>query len=135
MKRNYKIATILSVAFIMVSTLFILNQKATNHNELTEKVSMVDSEYEIEKKFATCIDQRYLPFDFYVDNKYLIEYDGKQHFDKESIFDYEYTHKHDLIKSQWCKDNNIPLIRIPYTHFDNLCLNDLLLETSNFIEK
>lgn len=51
MKRNYKIATILSVAFIMVSTLFILNQKATNHNELIEKVSMVDSEYEIEKKF------------------------------------------------------------------------------------
>jgi len=51
MKRNYKIATILSVAFIMVSTLFILNQKATNHNELTEKVNMVDSEYEIEKKF------------------------------------------------------------------------------------
>lgn len=51
MKRNYKIATILSVAFIMVSTLFILNQKAINHNELIEKVSMVDSEYEIEKKF------------------------------------------------------------------------------------
>lgn len=51
MKRNYKIATVLSVAFIMVSTLFILNQKATNHNELTEKISMVDSEYEIEKKF------------------------------------------------------------------------------------
>ena len=51
MKRNYKIATILSVAFITVSTLFILNQKATNHNELIEKVSMVDSEYEIEKKF------------------------------------------------------------------------------------
>ena len=51
MKRNYKIATILSVEFIMVSTLFILNQKAINHNELIEKVSMVDSEYEIEKKF------------------------------------------------------------------------------------
>lgn len=51
MKRNYKIATILSVAFIMASTLFILNQKAINHNELIEKVSMVDSEYEIEKKF------------------------------------------------------------------------------------
>lgn len=92
-------------------------------------------EYEIEKKFATCVDQRYLPFDFYVDNKYLIEYDGEQHFNKDSIFDYEYTHKHDLIKSQWCKDNNIPLIRIPYTHYNNLCLEDLLLETSNFIEK
>ena len=92
-------------------------------------------EYEIEKKFATCIDKTYLPFDFYINNKYLIEYDGQQHFDKNNIFDYEYTHKHDLIKSKWCKENNIPLIRIPYTHFDNLCLNDLLLETSNFIEK
>lgn len=92
-------------------------------------------EYEIEKKFATCVDKTYLPFDFYVNNKYLIEYDGKQHFDENTIFDYEYTHNHDIIKSEWCKNNNIPLIRIPYTHYDNLCLNDLLLETSNFIEK
>lgn len=92
-------------------------------------------EYEIEKKFATCVDKRYLPFDFYVENKYLIEYDGEQHFNKDSIFDYEYTHNHDLIKSQWCKDNHIKLIRIPYTHYDNLCLEDLLLETSIFIEK
>lgn len=92
-------------------------------------------EYEIEKKFSTCVDKTYLPFDFFVNNKYLIEYDGEQHYDKESVFDYEYTHKHDLIKSKWCKNNNIPLIRIPYTHYDNLCLNDLLLETSNFIEK
>lgn len=92
-------------------------------------------EYEIEKKFSTCVDKTYLPFDFFVDNKYLIEYDGEQHYNKESIFDYEYTHKHDIIKSEWCKNNNIPLIRIPYTHYDTLCLNDLLLETSNFIEK
>ena len=32
-----------------------------------------------------------------------------------------------------CKENNIPLIRIPYTHLNKLCLEDLLLETSNFI--
>ena len=74
-------------------------------------------------------------FDFYIDDKYLIEYDGKQHFKNEGFFDYESTHRHDLIKNQWCKDNNIPLIRIPYTHYDNLCLEDLLLETSNFIVK
>ncbi len=88
-----------------------------------------------EKRFDSCKDKRTLPFDFYVDNKYLIEYDGSQHYDKDSIYDYEYTHSHDLIKSKWCKDNNIPLIRIPYTHYDDLCLNDLLLETSKFIEK
>lgn len=91
-------------------------------------------EYETEKKFPTCIDQRCLPFDFYVNNQYLIEYDGEQHY-YDGIFDYEYTHKHDLIKSQWCKENNIPLIRIPYSHYNELCLNDLLLQTSNFIEK
>ena len=92
-------------------------------------------EYEIEKKFATCKDKTYLPFDFYIENKYLIEYDGEQHFKEDSIFDYEYTHKHDLMKSEWCKKNNIPLIRIPYTHYKELNIQDLKLETSQFIEK
>ena len=90
--------------------------------------------FEIEKTFSTCKDKRALPFDFFVDNSYLIEYDGIQHYDITTKFDYEYTHKHDLIKSEWCKKNNIPLIRIPYTHYDNLTLNDLILTTSNFIE-
>ena len=113
-----------------------------NHSNISRgNVKIIDIldqngiEYETEKKFATCTDKRYLPFDFYIENKYLVEYDGEQHFNKNNIFNYEYTHQHDLIKSQWCKDNNIPLIRIPYTHYDNLCLEDLLLETSNFIEK
>ena len=91
--------------------------------------------YEIQKKFSTCKDIKELPFDFFVNNEYLIEYDGQQHFKKDSIFDYEYTHKHDLLKSQWCEKNNIPLIRIPYTHYKDLKLEDLLLETSVFIEK
>ena len=60
-----------------------------------------------------------------------IEYDGEQHYKKDNIFDYEYTHRHDEIKNQWCRENNVPLIRIPY----DLCLEDLLLETSNFIKK
>lgn len=91
--------------------------------------------YEIQKKFSTCKDIKELPFDFFVNNEYLIEYDGQQHFKKDSIFGYEYTHKHDLLKSQWCKRNNIPLIRIPYTHYKDLKLEDLLLGTSVFIEK
>ena len=90
--------------------------------------------FELEKKFKTCKDKNYLPFDFYVNNSYLIEYDGIQHYDENTIFDYEYTHKHDLIKTQWCKNNNITLIRIPYTHYDNLTIDDLIPETSNFIE-
>ena len=76
-----------------------------------------------------------MPFDFYVNNEYLIEYDGEQHFDKNSFFNYEYTHIHDKIKSKWCKDNNIPLIRIPYTKYNDLCLEDLLLDKTKFLEE
>ena len=105
------------------------------NSKIIEILNSNNIQYETEKKFNSCKDKRELPFDFYIENKYLIEYDGKQHFDKNSIFDYEYTHNHDLLKSKWCKENNIPLIRIPYTYYDNLCLEDLLLETSSFIEK
>ena len=91
--------------------------------------------FEREKRFKTCKDISYLPFDFYVNDQYLIEYDGKQHFKDEGYFDYESTYAHDLIKNKWCKENNIQLIRIPYTHFKHLTLEDLLLETSNFIVK
>ena len=92
--------------------------------------------YEREKRFESCKDKSYLPFDFYVNNQYIIEFDGKQHFENtNSFYDYDYTHKHDLIKNKWCKDNNIPLIRIPYTHYNDLTLEDLLLESSNYIIK
>lgn len=101
--------------------------------KISEILDSANIEYEIEKKFSTCKDKTYLPFDFYVENKYLIEYDGEQHFNKDSVFDYEYTHKHDEMKNKWCKENNIPLIRIPYTHFELLTLDDLLLEKSKFI--
>lgn len=90
--------------------------------------------FEREKKFNNCKDKSLLPFDFYVNNQYLIEFDGKQHFTEEdTIFDTETTQKHDKIKNDWCLQNNIPLIRIPYTHYEDLKLEDLILETSKFI--
>ncbi len=80
----------------------------------------------------------YAAFDFYVNNQYLIEYDGETHYqynlhgwhDLEQL---EKQQERDIIKNQWCKDNNIPLIRIPYWHLKNLRLEDLLLETSKYI--
>lgn len=74
--------------------------------------------------------------------RYFIEYDGMQHFEKNvrenglgwnNRTNYEKTKERDNLKNQWCKENNIPLIRIPYTHYNDLCLEDLLLETSQFI--
>ena len=94
-----------------------------------------------EATFGTCLfeDTKYpAKFDFYINNKYLIEYDGEQHFSaKNKGWNTEEqlikTQEHDAYKNQWCKDNNIPLIRIPYTHLNDLCIEDLKLETSHFI--
>ena len=76
-------------------------------------------------------------FDFYVDNKYIIEFDGRQHFKDYGNFYFNVPkiQEHDKIKNQWCFENDIPLIRIPYYHLSKIELKDLLLETSNFIVK
>lgn len=80
----------------------------------------------------------YAKFDFYVNNQYFIEYDGETHYQSNLHGWHNAEHlkaqqERDIIKNQWCKDNNIPLIRIPYTHLKDLTLADLQLETSQFI--
>jgi hypothetical protein len=94
-----------------------------------------------EATFGTCLfnDTGYpARFDFYVNNNYLIEFDGEQHFNPYNGYWkmdknwFEKMQEHDEYKNQWCKDNNIPLIRIPYTKLDTLCIEDLMLETTQF---
>ena len=98
--------------------------------------------FQKEKTFDNCLfpdTDRKAKFDFYVDNKYLIEFDGVQHYESSTgwntIEKFQKTQVHDKIKNQWCKENNIPLIRIPYTRLEILTIDDLLLETSQFIYK
>lgn len=55
-------------------------------------------------------------FDFYVNNQYIIKYDGIQHFKKlnnnwESLSTIQ---EKDNFKNEWCIKHNIPIIRIPY---------------------
>ena len=79
---------------------------------------------------------RPLRFDFaiFINNKlsHLIEFDGKQHFDNESHFnesaeEIQYRKICDSLKNEYCKKNNIPLIRIPYYKKNDISLKDLLL--------
>ena len=75
-----------------------------------------------EKKFPDCKDKRELPFDFFVP-KYnlIIEFDGQHHY--YDVFGEEHfkrTQYHDEIKNQYCKDNNIHLLRIPYWEGKNV---------------
>lgn len=98
-----------------------------------------------QKTFETCLSPlgKPLKFDFFIEERYLIEFDGEQHFIPHAFGSsnltgeekLKLTQEYDSIKNQWCLENNIPLIRIPYTQYKELNIKDLLLETSKFIIK
>lgn len=77
--------------------------------------------------FDDCKDVNPLRFDFAVFETnslmYLIEYDGKQHFEPVDWFggieNFKKQQRRDEIKNNYCKSNNIPLLRFPYTLSDN----------------
>lgn len=77
--------------------------------------------------FTDCKDNGWLRFDFALLNHkgvvtYLIEYDGAQHFKPVAIWGGEEGLKkqiaRDKIKDEYCANNNIPLLRLPYTLTD-----------------
>lgn len=76
-------------------------------------------------------------FDFYINNQYIIQFDGQQHFKYHqgntwnNKQNFQRTRKSDLIKNKYCFDNNIPLIRIPYDA--EYTIDDLKLETTRFL--
>ena len=69
-------------------------------------------------------------FDFFINNTFLLEYDGEQHFQERDLTYFrdslEKRQSHDRIKNQWCKDNNIPLKRITYKDLNNLTIDDIM---------
>ena len=60
----------------------------------------------------------------------LLEYDGEQHFKPVELWGGEEQLKiqqqRDKNKDEWCKENNIKLIRIPYTDYDKITIEYLL---------
>lgn len=81
-------------------------------------------------RFENCKDAQKLPFDFYLEKfNLLIEYDGEQHYrpvdfagkgEEWASHNFETVKRHDEIKNQFCKDNSIDLLRIPYWEIDNI---------------
>jgi len=75
-----------------------------------------------------------LLFDFAIFNDqnqllYLIEYDGEQHFNKQSRYYSKENIEHDKIKNNYCIQHNIKLYRIPYWNYNSLTdLTSLLKE-------
>ena len=80
---------------------------------------------------------RRFSFDFFVNDSYIIEYDGIQHYTfTNSGWDTEEhflrTRENDFRKNTYCFDNKIPIIRIPF-YLAEIKIEDLLLESSNFV--
>lgn len=86
-----------------------------------------------QKTFDDCINpktNKKLKFDFFINNSYLLEYDGIQHYEnveyfKDSLEEIQYR---DQIKNDYCQRKNIPLIRISYSKYNTLSLDDIILK-------
>ena len=88
--------------------------------------------YNIDRQhpFDGCRDINLLKFDCYlIDFNTVIEYDGENHYFpvkygtqswEDAVRKHEYTKRHDKIKNDFCIENNINLIRVPYFDFENM---------------
>lgn len=99
--------------------------------EIIRILNSLKIDYKFQYKFDDCKNNRCLPFDFFIPSKNLcIEYDGIQHFtpvrfskkstEEEIKNSFESLKMRDEIKNAYCKDNDINLIRIPYTEYNNI---------------
>ena len=78
-----------------------------------------------QKTFDGCKYKNKLSFDFYLpEYNICIEYDGIQHYQPNEHFGGEKSfieqRKRDIIKNDYCEENNIHLIRISYKEFKNI---------------
>jgi len=90
--------------------------------QILERKSII---YEKEKVFKECKNIISLRFDFYIPSKNLcIEFDGIQHFKSFKNWGGDKTLKstilNDSIKNNFCKENNIELLRIPYYSYNDI---------------
>ena len=109
---------------------------STSIGEINIKKILEDNNisYAEQYTFSDLKNIKPLRFDFAIfeNNKLvrLIEFDGIQHFKEQEYFTHGLTEikNNDIIKNKYCKDNNIPLVRIPYWERDKMTLDMLLGE-------
>lgn len=93
--------------------------------KITEFLNNNNIKFIMEHTYIDCCYKRKLPFDFYLPAYNLcIEFDGEQHFKSIKHFGGEkrllIQKIKDNIKTEYCKNNNIKLLRIPYYDFNNI---------------
>ena len=99
--------------------------ESKGEREITKILDKLNIKYIKQYRFEDCKFKQCLPFDFYLP-KYncCIEYDGRQHFEIVDYFGgldgFIDTKIRDTIKNEYCKKNNIKLIRIPHWDYDKI---------------
>lgn len=106
---------------------------SSGNYEVQKLLDSLDQNYEKEYSFKNLRDKGSLRFDFAVFSneklEYLIEYNGRQHYEPVPFFGGEKTfsdqERRDSLKIKYCKENHIPLVIFKYNEKvtkDNLLL-------------
>ena len=99
--------------------------RSVGEEKIASVLDNLKIKYIEQKSFKDCKNVQSLLFDFYLpDNNICIEYQGQQHYYPIEHFGgkdrFEEQVQRDLIKKEYCKNNNIILIEVPYWEKDNL---------------
>lgn len=99
--------------------------KSKGENKIKLFLDENNISYKPQYGFNNCKHKQMLSFDFYLPElNTCIEYDGRQHFEPVEKFggdkEFELTKIRDGIKNSYCENNNINLIRIPYTKLNKI---------------
>lgn len=99
---------------------------------LEENDIIFTKEYPLDKVLTKKGNPRRIDFAIFNNNQlqYFIEYQGEQHYNNTNTW---YRPEADEEKKEYCKQKNIPLIAIPYWHYDKITIDDLRPETSQFL--
>ncbi len=101
-------------------------KKSSREQLIRNELVRFSATFKEQYSFSDCKDKQPLLFDFAVFSEgqllCLIEYDGKQHYVQIPMFggktEFDAACRRDRIKDAYCKENNIRLIRLPYTLSD-----------------
>ena len=101
------------------------NNNCIGENIIADFLDKINLDYEKQYTFDNCQHINILKFDFYIKSLNLaIEFDGEQHFKPVDFFGgnekFYNTIIRDAIKNQYCEDNGINILRIPYWESKNI---------------
>lgn len=131
------------ITFVTQNDLHSGRIESCGHSQFSkgeEKIARILTEanipFETQKTFDNARypdSNRLMKFDFYLPNQQLlIEYDGAQHYEIINSWGGEeglrYRQQRDAYKTNWCQENNVKLLRIPYTQYNDITINTIILE-------